>query len=837
MLLGSPAHHSHEGLEDGASVCDVMSGAAQGSLLRPVTERNGHVSRRIFLVLVTVCVVWLCGEVGGQEMRCSKEGERVEVALVDSDPCYSCFCRKGRVECDRTQCADLEGCHAILFSRPAGLCCDVCKGCTVNGTIIPSGTTWPNELDPCVIRTCQAGVITTSREQCHPPCAHPVSVPGQCCPVCAGCHYDGQDRMSGETFPLKTDPTVECVCKIGTITCSRRACPVLNCPRDSVYHRKGERCPRCKGSRVIFDIRGSCYFSKRVYQHGDVILLDSCTSCVCEHGALSCEREQCADVTCPEQERELVAGQCCSTCRVYRGCHTEGGVVQHGESWNSDRCTRCTCEAGHVKCVARLCAAREPQCPRGFVRKEVDGQCCPQCVRGESRCSVRGVEGRRVTTFDGLRYSVSGQCTHELVRSCMDKSLSIRIRYSGSHSRRRRRRQEYKPRETTGSGDVTGPGENVTTSSKTIGSDSVSGDQESSSGHLSVARGSGITSVKLHNTAHYPTASNRRTEGSNKVIELVSVQLGSTRIKLYRTFKVRINSTVHYTSSWKSGQFSVRVKPPRVFLRSSLGVRLAWNMRDNLSIRLDARRAGVGELCGMCGDFNGHSRDDVKDKRGRRLDSARHMAQAWMRGRRCKRQHGTLARAATGSEVDLGSVPKNRVSSGVPGITRSKSSSDSDRRKTGSDSGTSGSSGIKVPVVTNVSAHASLDTGSGSSTDTGSGDVTTPVTIASSSERSSKSLSGSSALPAPPRRPSTSSTSRIRPVDTSEGVGLCQPNSLHWVKVKDDCQKIRNIRLQNCKQVVEVDGFMRLCVEALCSCEGRVPCEVSILQTLSTACS
>ncbi|GFO42613.1 Bmp-binding endothelial regulator protein-like [Plakobranchus ocellatus] len=95
-----------------------------------------------------------CRSLTGKIVSCTNEGEEVKVPLVTSDPCYKCYCRDGQITCEKPECPALDGCHAVLFSRPDGQCCDVCKGCAVNGDLMPHGVTWPDKEDPCLVRTC-----------------------------------------------------------------------------------------------------------------------------------------------------------------------------------------------------------------------------------------------------------------------------------------------------------------------------------------------------------------------------------------------------------------------------------------------------------------------------------------------------------------------------------------------------------------------------------------------------------------------------------------------------------------------------------------------------------
>jgi len=729
----------------------------------------------------------------GQEMACQNEGELVTVALVSSDPCLTCYCRKGRVECDRTQCLPLDGCHATLFNRPAGACCDVCRGCTVNGTTLASGSTWYGDLDPCTIHSCQAGVVTSSREQCRPPCASPVHTPGQCCPTCTGCSYGNTDYMSGETFTPLDDPDVTCQCKGGNVTCSERACPVLNCPSDSIIYPKGERCPKCKGSRVIFDIRGFCYFAKKVYKDGAAIVLDSCTSCVCDAGTMMCSRDQCPDTTCPQKDRVWLPGQCCPTCKSRRPCGTPGGEKLHGDAWLDGGCQSCSCSDGKVTCARTECPDSKRACPRGLVRTQIKGKCCPECARPEAKCSIRGSKGSEVTTWDGRQYKTEGTCTHTLITSCQTGFFSVKVRFTPS-------------------------------SENTESSTSLK--------HTSVFSGHHLksSSIKPPTTPDNTETHNIRLTNHKRSIELVSIRLGETRIKLYRSSKIRVNNTTVIQNGAQTEEFSIKVKPPLIFIKLKIGINVVWNLKDLLVIKYKGNGGTpLGSVCGMCGNFNGNSDDDIIDKQGRSIYSSQDMAAAWMSGKSC----GNVSRSVKvhnyvipNVQLDainrLGEEPEDKtlhVKSKAKQISihsmnlfnenigsQRKTINLKDIIKSKSRSAQSAKSDKIIPML------SPSDTNSFS-----------PKSKTTDSETIGRV------------RPKPFRNRQLNPPRDQQGVTECRPNALYLAKVKDDCVKVRNIRFQNCHHV-DVGRLKRTCVDAMCSCKGSVQCEQYQLNYLSSSC-
>ena len=45
------------------------------------------------------------------------------------------------------------------------------------------------------------------------------------------------------------DPCVTCVCSSEKLLCTKKTCPVLNCPEDKIFQGVDECCPQCLGKR------------------------------------------------------------------------------------------------------------------------------------------------------------------------------------------------------------------------------------------------------------------------------------------------------------------------------------------------------------------------------------------------------------------------------------------------------------------------------------------------------------------------------------------------------------------------------------------------------------
>ncbi|KAL5005568.1 hypothetical protein ScPMuIL_016726 [Solemya velum] len=361
--------------------------------------------------------------------RCENEGETVYVPRISDDPCISCFCKNGKVACSKTTCPKLDGCYMIIydnFNQDRSCSCDMCKGCFYKGKHYNSSEIWYSESDPCQEYSCRAAVITRSTKQCHTPCSNPISKPGQCCPSCEGCSVEGKDYKNGDSFKMSTDPCVECKCDGGSVTCSKRACPVLNCPGGTIYQPEGSCCPECRGKRKIFGLPGGrCFFRNKIYNSGTSFNLGKCETCTCHNGTIVCDAETCPPLDCPEAEAIQEKGACCRTCPPKRPCTHEGNTYKHQETWQTNICTTCNCEDGTTHCQVQPCT-NSLWCPPGYKLEYQEGKCCPACVESSAVCTVFGDPHYR--TFDGRMYSFQGTCKYMLTQDCLGKSFSIKVR-------------------------------------------------------------------------------------------------------------------------------------------------------------------------------------------------------------------------------------------------------------------------------------------------------------------------------------------------------------------------------------------------------------------------
>ncbi|XP_067902931.1 kielin/chordin-like protein isoform X2 [Heterodontus francisci] len=287
------------------------------------------------------------------------------------DDCISCACLNGEVECTYSPCPVLDCAREDWFLEP-GQCCFTChqdktiKGCFIddNGIEFPVGQIW-SPGDPCEVCVCQAdGSIVCKRTECFETCAHPILVPGQCCPDCsAGCAYDGVTYQNNETFPSAADSCLTCICLSGSAACSPVECKA-RCTYP--FHSEGECCPLCI----------DCNYEGRKVTNGQSFQPENrpCYHCKCQLGEVSCEVLICDPPSCDHPHS--LPGECCPTCSV---CLYDGQILEDGGYYISaaDPCVVCLCTEGNVECEWKGDSCTELECEQPLLH--VPGSCCPMC--------------------------------------------------------------------------------------------------------------------------------------------------------------------------------------------------------------------------------------------------------------------------------------------------------------------------------------------------------------------------------------------------------------------------------------------------------------------------
>ncbi|GFO17120.1 LOW QUALITY PROTEIN: cysteine-rich motor neuron 1 protein, partial [Plakobranchus ocellatus] len=363
----------------------------------PVTCPDG------FQVQVISLASWMPGSccdkfrcVNESGLTCSYNGKELKNGETwDIDKCKTCECRDGLNRCrDKTCITPSCGWMAV----PDDGCCPVCKGCvSISGQLYNESDVWRE--DDCTTCTCKNGHAQCQAEACAAECANPVTVPGQCCPVCP----EETDAMSRQC------PSIE--------NCDRF------CPLGHVYGEDG--CPqcKCKGPKCDLDCphgfqsdkegQQLCKCRNKKCEYGFQRTADGCIKCKCNrcpqttctktciHGYVSndegCQLCKCKDAPSPS----LTYPPMSAYDEEGKSCMSQSGARHDdGESWN-DGCRICYCHNGIEMCSLIACPA--PHCSNPVFRI---GDCCPTCP-GLTVVSTKG-DQELCQSYQG-RYYVEGE--------------------------------------------------------------------------------------------------------------------------------------------------------------------------------------------------------------------------------------------------------------------------------------------------------------------------------------------------------------------------------------------------------------------------------------------
>lgn len=87
------------------------------------------------------------------------------------------------------------------------------------------------------------------------------------------------------------------------------------------------------------------------------------------------------------------------------------------------------------------------------------------------------------------------------------------------------------------------------------------------------------------------------------------------------------------------GQLSIDQTEDSIIVKTGIGVKILWNGNSFLEVSVPA--SFKNRLCGLCGNYNGIPRDDLKTRRGRMSNDTDTYGVSWRVGGRkaCDRAH------------------------------------------------------------------------------------------------------------------------------------------------------------------------------------------------------
>ncbi|XP_032811712.2 cysteine-rich motor neuron 1 protein-like [Petromyzon marinus] len=418
-------------------VCELLRCEAE-SEPRLITAGDGNPG--------SCCDVYEC--TNETKATCTFNGaEYGDGEMYRMDACRFCRCRNGVSFCFSAQCGTLA-CQRHYV--PDGECCPVCEEpemdtrpstlqmmCFANGQIRANGDRWRE--DDCTFCQCVSGEQHCTAASCQVSCLKPISVPGECCPVCEEptvftiqppvckpvphCELAEDDCLFG--FKLDKGGCRTCLCKSKAEHCRAlmTGCS-LECPHGHVLNARGcEVCecrPRPKKCRPV-----ACY---KTCPHGYLKNKHGCEVCRCAKCPdFSCDKEcpfgytenskgchlcRCKEAaksgavatTAPPSPRSPPPPVVAAAAAGGRCLSMDGRRYAERESWH-DGCRECYCHGGREMCALIACPV-----PRCAILELRPGQCCPGCGEGEApgeRVDARAAHA--VCQAPGGEYYVEGE--------------------------------------------------------------------------------------------------------------------------------------------------------------------------------------------------------------------------------------------------------------------------------------------------------------------------------------------------------------------------------------------------------------------------------------------
>ncbi|XP_067246073.1 kielin/chordin-like protein [Chanodichthys erythropterus] len=553
---------------------------------------------------------------------CVQQGQEYEegqsLTLHPTDHCLNCTCVGGEVSCVGPQCAKLTCMHQVT---DLGSCCPRCRGCFYDGVEHLEGSTWFPSSGPCMSCMCVNGVTTCSEVHCLSTCLNQISVPGECCPVCADCVFEGHVYGPGESFHPSGDPCQICTCEVMPdgqqhLRCYRKQCPSLvDCPKHNIlYSGSDSCCPVC--AQPLSNCTATLI--------GNEVLAtdDPCFTCQCKDLTWTCIHRGCPPLSCPPDDQHTPPDTCCPICDK---CVLEGNQtrVRNGQRWTDkeNECITCICNQGHIECNLQECPPLD--CPDGSVKVKNPGKCCLEC-KGITAV-VQSIDTGAQCVYEGQVYSHNDHWEVDECTSCTCVSRDVHCQ------------TQRCPTLTCASDETPAlvPGMCCPHCIPHPATCIVFGDPHYRTFDGKMVNFQGTCTYVLAQDCEggdfsvHVSNEDRGRKGVSWTKE-VTVFIGHVVVQLFQDWIVKVDYQPVSLPFLKEPYVYLERKTNTILLNTNVGLKVLWNGRSHVEVSVPGTYKK--HMCGLCGNFNNYPQDDMKLRNGQIAKSEADFGNNWKVG-------------------------------------------------------------------------------------------------------------------------------------------------------------------------------------------------------------
>ncbi|XP_065139710.1 kielin/chordin-like protein isoform X3 [Paramisgurnus dabryanus] len=538
--------------------------------------------------------------------------------ILPANPCSKCTCMDGEVICVKPPCAELTCMHQIT---DPGSCCPRCRGCFYDGVEHSEGSTWFASSGPCMSCMCVDGVTTCSEVHCISTCLNQITVPGECCPVCADCVFEGRVYGPGESFHPSDDPCQICTCEVTPngeqhLRCYRKQCPrLVDCPKHYIQYSSPDACcPVC--AQPLSNCTATLL--------GNEVLAtdDPCFTCQCKDLTWTCIHRGCPPLSCPQSEQHTSPDSCCPVCDE---CVLDGDKtrVRNGWRWTDkeNECVTCVCNQGHIECDLQECPAID--CPDGSFKLKNPGKCCHECT--DVTAVVYSIDISAQCVYDRRVYNHNDHWEVDECTLCTCVSGEVHC-------------QTQRCPALTCASDETPtltPGMCCPHCIPRPATCIVFGDPHYRTFDGKMVNFQGTCTYVLAQDCQggdFSVHVSNEDRGRKEVswTKEVTVFIGDVVVQLLQDWVVKVDYQPVSLPFLKEPYVYLERKTNTILLNTNVGLKVLWNGRSHLEVSVPGTYKK--HMCGLCGNFNNYPQDDMRLRNGQIATSEAAFGNNWKDG-------------------------------------------------------------------------------------------------------------------------------------------------------------------------------------------------------------